>query len=84
MDCHDSIHQVLGSNKFGRIQVELEMKDDESHFSFEQQSLYQVDIAMTIVYGCLVALFFKERLRFAQNFESLQTPHFYNIIAMVF
>jgi hypothetical protein len=35
MDCDDEIENVLGNNKYGRIEVTLELFANDSHFSYE-------------------------------------------------
>lgn len=36
MDCDDEIHNILGHNKYGRIEIEATLQADDDHFSYER------------------------------------------------
>ena len=36
MDCDDEIQNILGYNKYGRIEIEATLQADDDHFSYER------------------------------------------------
>lgn len=82
MDCHEEIQKTLGTNPFGRIVVNADLKDDDSEFSYENQGALETDVFLFLVYVAFFVLFCRDRLKFDEKFENIHCPHWYCIIGM--
>jgi hypothetical protein len=56
MDCDDEIHGVLGTNRYGRVEVTATMSAGENHFSFEKQGIITEDFLLLLTFMGLFAL----------------------------
>jgi hypothetical protein len=54
MDCDDEIHNILGYNKYGRVEIETTLLADEDHFSYERQGVLRVDTILMIIFIFLI------------------------------
>ena len=84
MDCHESIHNTLGSNPFGKLIVNADMKDEDSEFSYENQGALETDMFLFCVYVVLFVVLCRDRLNFDEKYDKIHSPHWYAIVAMGF
>lgn len=82
MDCDDNIHNMLGDNKFGRIQIEAVMTANEDHFSYEKQGIVQTDAMLLFTYCALFFFVCRNMYSFEETFGTRNTPHIYCLVAM--
>jgi hypothetical protein len=82
MDCEDEVHSVLGENKYGRVEIEAEMTQDDDQFSYEKQGTITVDTLLLIAFMALFALNCVDLNKFILKNESRNSPHYYCLIAM--
>lgn len=60
MDCDDEVQNLLGNNKYGRIQVRLEMTANDDHLSFEDQGSISTDAWLLFIFLALFLLSYRD------------------------
>lgn len=83
MDCDDEVHSVLGENRYGRVEVEATMTQDDNQFSFEKQGTITVDSLLLVTFIVLFALNCIDLDKYVKKYESRNTPHYYCLVAML-
>lgn len=64
MDCDDQFYMMFGDNKYGRLEVTATMTQDDSHFSYENQSCITTDAFLMLVFFVLFFLYFRDCAKF--------------------
>jgi hypothetical protein len=64
MDCHDEIHNILGPNKYGRVEVEISLKSGDDEFSYEDQGRLRTNWLLLLSFIFLSAFGIKEWQKF--------------------
>jgi hypothetical protein len=82
MDCDDEVHSVLGENKYGRVEIEAELTQDEDQFSYEKQGIITVDTLLLLMFMALFALNCADWSKFIDKHDSRNSPHLYCLIAL--
>jgi hypothetical protein len=75
MDCEDEVHSVHGENKYGRVEIEAEMTQDDDQFSYEKQGTITVDTLLLIAFMALFDLNCVDLNKFILKNESRNSPH---------
>ena len=60
MDCHDEIHNILGPNKHGRLEIEINLKSGDDEFSYEDQGRLRTNWLLLFSFIFLSAFGIKE------------------------